>query len=94
MPLTTNPTTATTNYVFFSDAGHGWLRVPMAELRTLGIADSISPYSYREGGDAYLEEDCDLARFAKAKNWSQLPDNVPHVQHDESPIREFSRYTA
>jgi hypothetical protein len=53
-------------YQMISDPGHGWLRVPVAELVELGIADQISEYSYREGDDAWLEEDCDMARFVYA----------------------------
>jgi hypothetical protein len=52
-------------YVFTSDPGHGWLRVPMAELVEMGIADKISQYSYISANRrfAYLEEDCDLSVF-------------------------------
>jgi hypothetical protein len=59
-------------YRFISDPAHGWLEVRVSELEELGIADKISAYSYidRAGGTgnhlAYLEEDCDLAVFAKA----------------------------
>ena len=58
-------------YVFHSDPSHGWLVVPMHELRSLGIADRITPYSHqsRDGKVAYLEEDCDLGTFARAKGW-------------------------
>ena len=39
-------TTETTEYLYITDAGHGWLKVPLAELLKLGIADKISSYSY------------------------------------------------
>jgi len=53
-------------YIFHSDAGHGWLEVPKSELKSLGIKDKISRYSYIDGDNAYLEEDCDASVFIKA----------------------------
>ena len=44
----------------FADPGHAWARFPKAKLVTLGIADKISTYSYMNGSNAFLEEDCDL----------------------------------
>lgn len=54
-------------YTFISDPGHGWLRVKLDELRDLGIADKITQFSYRDGDDAWLEEDCDLSTFIVAR---------------------------
>ena len=58
-------------FTFHSDAGHGWVEVPLAVLKDLGIADKITSYSYmrtctRDGVTAYLEEDCDAGTFLKA----------------------------
>jgi hypothetical protein len=50
-------------YMYYADPGHGWLRVPVKKLEELGIADDISPYSYRKGRYAYLEEDRDATLF-------------------------------
>jgi hypothetical protein len=50
-------------YDFFSDPGHGWLKVPKAELVKLGIVDKISKYSYMRGDCAFLEEDADATLF-------------------------------
>lgn len=61
----------TKTYTYFTDPGHGWLRVKRAELNDLGIANKISPYSYMRGDYVYLEEDCDMAKFMKAKGWLQ-----------------------
>lgn len=49
---------------FFSDSGHGWLRVPLSELRGLSI--DISDCSYRDKQYAYLEEDCDAPAYIDA----------------------------
>lgn len=55
------------SYRFFSDPGHGWLRVEIAELIRLNLLDKITCYSYMKGKWAYLEEDCDASTFLKAK---------------------------
>ena len=59
----------TTIYTWITDPAHGWLTVPLAELRDLGIADDISKFSYisTSKGVASLEQDCDALRFIKAK---------------------------
>lgn len=65
---------AQARYRFISDPGHGWLEVPTQELRELGIYASISTCSFmsrEDGGFCYLEEDCDLHRFAVAKGWER-----------------------
>lgn len=51
---------------FIQDAGHGWVKVPLALIRELGIADQITRFSYWHAGHVYLEEDCDAPRFAGA----------------------------
>lgn len=53
-------------FTFYSDPGHGWARVPLSILKTLGIADKVSTYSYWRKGHAYLEEDCDLSLLISA----------------------------
>ena len=53
-------------YIWAIDAGHEWLAVRKSELEELGIADQISAYSYQKGSTAYLEGDCDAARFLDA----------------------------
>jgi len=54
-------------YIFYSDSGHGWLKVKRSELEELNIADKISFYSYQSGKSVYLEEDCDAGVFINAK---------------------------
>lgn len=56
-------------YRFIEDPGHGWLEVPVEEVRRLCIEDQISGYSYvsKCGQFAYLEEDCDASLFIRAK---------------------------
>jgi hypothetical protein len=82
-------------YELYSDAGHGWLRVEVAELYRLGIEYKITPFSYIFGETAYLEEDCDLATFMNAKQ--SAGENVEFNEIDEgidSVIRSYNSYTA
>lgn len=82
-----------TKYHLFSDPGHGWLRVDKAELVELGIADQITPYSYQRGKYAYLEEDCDLSTFIKAKEKQGVKVTMHHHNtNNRSKIRGYERY--
>ena len=39
-------------YTFIADPGHGWLVVPLEEIRKLGIGGQISSCSYMKEGMA------------------------------------------
>ena len=81
---------------YHTDAGHGWLEIPISVLRELKIADKISAYSYKKSNIAYLEEDNDAATFLKAvanltgKNAKDLNFNTINV--DDSIIRTYNGY--
>jgi len=86
-------------YTFYCDPGHGWLKVEKKELIELGIADNISHCSYSKGEFAYLEEDCDVAIFLRAKGLL-IDDKMSHEfkyksQHTNrsSRIRNYPSYT-
>jgi len=82
-------------YTFYADPGHGWLKVPMQELRDLNIAGLITQYSYRKGEHAYLEEDMDLETFVVAyfrKHYAQ-PKIVSKNTNRSSRIRSYPTYT-
>ena len=64
-------------YIFTEDPGHGWLRVPLAELEP--IKDQISSYSYINGNYAYLEEDCDAGKFMLHK-WGSYEEAHKHIK--------------
>lgn len=90
-------------YVFTSDPGHGWLRVPMAELVEMGIADKISPYSYISHNRrfAYLEEDCDFSTFIMHRvntvdpevRRAWIRENITHKDVERTTIRNLPRYS-
>ena len=90
-------------YKFFEDPGHGWLEVTRAELARLGILKQISSYSYqsRDGRFVYLEEDSDMAKFAKARGWvaggsysdfSLMIGGIQTVYHEDNRIRGLPPY--
>ena len=77
----------------FADPGHAWARFPKARLAKLGIADKISTYSYQNGSNAFLEEDCDLSVLIgalKAKGY-EIKFNESHTNR-QSKIRGYCSY--
>jgi len=81
------------NYKYFQDPSHGWVEVPIAELRRLNVAEQISPYSYRNGHLAYLEEDCDFSVWMEAKKAAGEEYNiVEHNTNNDSIVRSFKGY--
>jgi hypothetical protein len=81
-------------YTFYTDPGHGWIKVPMNELRTLNIAHKISHYSYRNGDLAYLEEDCDASLFIDAFKATGEEIAFTSVYQEHTPIRNYAHYCA
>ena len=77
-------------YQFISDNGHGWLRVPLSEVEGL----TISTFSYMDKTHAYLEEDCDMTTFVKARGLSfNMEDWSEYVPvHGEIVVRNFARF--
>lgn len=81
------------NFRFFSDPGHGWLRVPEKEINRLGIADDISPYSYQKNGMVFLEEDCDMSVFLNARKERNEPVEIKVVNSNRSSrIRSYNMF--
>ncbi len=78
---------------YYQDPGHGWVRVPLKVLTKLGIADSVSRYSYMRGIYAYLEEDCDLARLYAAADAQGIKIVLKHYHtNKQSKIRSYASY--
>jgi hypothetical protein len=77
----------------FADPGHAWARFPKARLVKLGIADKISTYSYQNGANAFLEEDCDLSVLLVAlKNQGyEISFDESHT-NKQSKIRNYRTY--
>lgn len=76
------------------DPGHSWLKVPVAELKRLGIESNISSHSYIRNGVAYLEEDVDAWIFLDARNAEKEPLKIKDfVRERTSKIRKYQTYT-
>jgi len=83
-------------YDFYSDPGHGWLKVSKEELKELGITREITLFSHQRGDAVYLEEDCDAYLFLKTKEEKQgiKIKFREHYADKTSKIRNYDRYIA
>lgn len=88
-------TTNTKKFTVFSDPGHAWAKVSLADLNDVGLSfQQISGYSYFKGSDLYLEEDRDLGLFVSAyrAKYGQHPTFVERRQSQrDSFIRKLTR---
>jgi hypothetical protein len=81
----------------FSDAGHGWVAVPMALILELGIQAQISNYSFVNKTTVYLEEDGDTLAFMnayRAKFGAQPVIDFRPSSKGTSTIRRYARYSS
>jgi hypothetical protein len=79
----------------FGDPGHAWARFPKARLVKLGIADKISAYSYQNGANAFLEEDCDLSTLINTLQAQGLKVKFQEsYTNKQSKIRGYNSYRA
>jgi hypothetical protein len=84
---------AKSKFKFYSDPGHGWLRVPYSELERLDIADKITHYSYTKGDNVFLEEDCDMSTYMRAKNALNETVDIQVIRcNRQSRIRGYEKY--
>jgi hypothetical protein len=83
-------------YDFYSDPGHGWLKVSREELEELGLKETITPFSYQRGKDVFLEEDCDASAFFLAKQEKHgvtIKFRDHYAGERTSKIRNYPSYT-
>lgn len=92
--MTLATTNKTLSFKYYSDPGHGWVKVPHALLARLGIADNITPWSYTRGEYAYLEQDSDLSTFHNAMLAKAItPRYISSSTRDKSSkIRSYDSY--
>ena len=80
-------------FQFYTDPGHGWLRVPYSELERLDITSKITRYSYVRGDNVFLEEDCDMSTFMKAKDKLNEKVDIQVINiNRQSRIRSYNMY--
>ena len=83
--------TMTLNY--YQDSGHGWVKIHLDKLKTLGIDKDISYFSYTRGSYAYLEEDGDLSKLIKAcDDRGIILKFREHNSDRDSKIRNYQSY--
>ena len=77
-----------------SDASHGWLKVPVAELERLNIVEDITTHSYVRNDMAYLEQDVDLGQFLVAREAEGNPVKriKEHNRNGQSRIRKYAMF--
>ena len=78
---------------YYQDPGHGWVAAKRSLVESLGIADSISRYSYQNGQTVYLEEDLDADLLVKAltARGETVTFDVRHT-NSRSSIRSYPHY--
>jgi len=82
-------------YDFYSDPGHGWMKVPKSQIAELGIENDISSSSHQRGDYAYLEEDQDATTFIHAMNRQGYEVKIhDHIADKQSKIRNYRQYQA
>ena len=81
-----------TNLTFISDPGHGWLRVPLVDIAALGLETAISNYSFIDGHHAYLEEDCDCARYLETLQEHMQAKPMIHEEYRDHFSRNRPRF--
>lgn len=80
-------------FIYYQDAGHGWIKVPKYILKDLGIENQITACSYQRDDQAYLEEDLDASTFIKA--YKEKCNKEPKFNSkfcDHSRIRSYASY--
>jgi hypothetical protein len=80
-------------YVFHHDSGHGWLEVPVQEIKAMGFEERITPYSYLDRDKAYLEKNIDSGTFLDIRKLLPKPFIIKNnYMNGMCPIRDLPHY--
>lgn len=74
---------------FFTDPGHGWVRVSHELIKEMGVGPRISQFSYEDDDHAYLEEDCDAPMFLAKAEARGYQIHLRARYEEESSIRDL-----
>jgi len=79
---------------FYTDPGHGWIKVSRKVIEELNLLPVITHCSYVRNDFFYLEEDLDADNFIQAfeKKYGIRPKFITHVSNKSSKIRSYSSY--
>ena len=79
---------------YFNDGGHGWYSVKREKLKTMGILEKVSSFSYQKGRSVYLEEDWDAGLFFNNLTEEEKQSiKVVNSCSNRSPVRGYSRFS-
>lgn len=82
-------------FTFYTDPGHGWLKVDREVLEATMDGNDISTFSYARGRWVFLEEDADAPKFIKAyeeKYGCKVAITHKKQASKSSKIRGYDRY--
>ena len=81
-------------FPYIQDAGHGWVRVPKAEIAKAGVEDQISSHSFQKGNNVFLEQDSDMEVFVAARTKQGLETKFAEYVNQSRPsrIRNYDPY--
>lgn len=78
---------------YYSDPGHGWVKVSKDFLVKMEISEKISIFSYQKSNFAYLEEDCDLSLLIQSMKQKNIQPIIRQYNTNKSSkIRSYDRY--
>ena len=78
---------------YYSDPGHGWIKVDHLLIQSLGLSDKITTYSYQRKDSVYLEEDCDAELLLNALDINGIKYKLIRLYtNKQSRIRNYKYY--
>jgi hypothetical protein len=79
-------------YNVHEDGGHGWLEVEKSEIMATPV--KITPYSYQDKYNVYLEEDCDKWTFLSYLESKGKDFRLNTIYHKaDAPMRAMRRFS-
>ena len=79
---------------YYTDPGHGWIKVSLKELEKYDLMDKISTYSYIRKDYAYLEEDGDANIYVRKLASVGIEAKLKILNSNKSSkIRSYERFS-
>jgi hypothetical protein len=79
-------------YNVHEDGGHGWLEVSKEEIMATPVP--VTPYSYQDKTNVYLEEDCDKYRYLSYLDMQGVPYTLIGIYHrGDAPMRSMRHFS-
>jgi len=79
-------------YNVHEDGGHGWLEVSKEEIMKTPVP--VTPYSYQDDDNVYLEEDCDKWKFLSYLETQGEQFTLKTIyHHGDAPMRSMRHFS-